>query len=206
MADTPAASYLVLDQPGYAEFKVKGSRFIGEALPVSSVEEAEEALQRVRKREYDATHHCSAWRIDPAGREFRYSDDGEPSNSAGTPIFRQIEGRALSGTMVVVTRYYGGTKLGTGGLIRAYGEAASLALDAARILEIIPRKRLTMRFGYEDTSPAMHLIGQYDTVIADTRYSEETEIDVDIRVGDADAFSAAFVESLSGRGTISPTS
>jgi len=63
-----------------------------------------------------------------------------------------------------------------------------------------------MRFGYEDTSPAMHLIGQYDTVIADTRYSEETEIDVDVRVGDADAFSAAFVESLSGRGTISPTS
>lgn len=203
MDHSAADSYLVLDQPGRAEIKVKGSRFIGEALPVESVEEAEAALQAIRKREYDATHHCSAWRIDPAGREFRYSDDGEPSNSAGMPIFRQIEGRELSGSIVVVTRYYGGTKLGTGGLIRAYGEAASLALDSARIREVIPRSRLTMRFSYEDTSPAMHLIGQYDTVIADTRYSEETEIDVDVRVGDVASFSAAFVEALSGRGSIS---
>lgn len=204
MAELPAESYLVLDQPGRAEIKVKGSRFIGEALPVTSVSEAEAALRAIRKREYDATHHCSAWRIDPVGREFRYSDDGEPSNSAGMPIFRQIEGRDLSGAIVVVTRYYGGTKLGTGGLIRAYGEAASLALEDANIREIIPRSRLTMRFAYEDTSPAMHLIGQYDTIIADTRYSEETEIDVDVRVGDVDAFSAAFVEALSGRGAIHP--
>lgn len=197
-----ADSYLVLDKPGRADIKVKGSRFIGEAIPVSTVEEAESALQAIRKREYDATHHCSAWRIDPDGRVFRYSDDGEPSNSAGSPIFRQIEGRDLSGTLVVVTRYYGGTKLGTGGLIRAYGEAASLALDEASVREVIPRTRLTIRFSYEDTSPAMHLIGQYDTVIADTRYSDETEIDVDVRDGDVSAFSAAFVEALSGRGDV----
>jgi len=195
-------SHLVLASSGRAEIKVKGSRFIGEALPVASVSEAEEALQAVRKREYDATHHCSAWRIDPEGTEFRWSDDGEPSNSAGQPIFRQIEGRELFGTIVIVTRYYGGTKLGTGGLIRAYGEAASLALDNARTKEIIPRTRLTMRFAYDDTSPAMHLISQYDTVMADTRYSDETEIDVDVRDRDVEAFTAAFVEALSGRGTI----
>ena len=202
MAESTADSYLVLDHPGRAEIKVKGSRFIGEALPVTTVQEAEAALQAIRKREYDATHHCSAWQIDAQGQQFRYSDDGEPSNSAGMPIFRQIEGRKLSGAIVIVTRYYGGTKLGTGGLIRAYGEAASLALDDASIREIIPRIRLTMRFAYEDTSPAMHLIGQYDTVIASTRYSEQTEIDVDVRVADVDAFSSAFVEALSGRGAI----
>jgi uncharacterized YigZ family protein len=195
-------SHLVLDQPGRAEIKVKGSRFIGEAIPVATVEAAENVLQAVRKREYDATHHCSAWRIDADGTEFRYSDDGEPSNSAGMPIFRQIEGRELFGTIVVVTRYYGGTKLGTGGLIRAYGEAASLALDEARMREVIPRTRLTMRFSYDDTSPAMHLISQYDTVMADTRYSELTEIDVDVRDRDVAAFKAAFVEALSGRGLI----
>ena len=194
--------YRILSSPGRAEIKVKGSRFIGEAVPVDSTEAAEEALQAIRKREYDATHHCSAWRIDPEGREFRYSDDGEPSNSAGSPIFRQIEGRELSGALVVVTRYYGGTKLGTGGLIRAYGEAASLALDDARTREVIPRERFTLRFSYEDTSPAMHTIGQFDAVIADTRYSEETEIDVDVRSGQAERFEAAFVEALSGRGKI----
>lgn len=195
-------SHLVLDAPGRAEIKVKGSRFVAEALPVDSVVEAEEALQTIRKREYDATHHCSAWRVDPEGREFRWSDDGEPSNSAGQPIFRQIEGRELFGTIVVVTRYYGGTKLGTGGLIRAYGEAASMALDAARVREVIPRTRLTMRFAYEDTSPAMHLISQYDTLVTDTRYSNDTEIDVDVRNRDVDAFRAAFIEALSGRGMI----
>ncbi len=194
--------YLILDKPGRAEIKVKGSRFIGEALPVGSVEEAEAALQAIRKREYDATHHCSAWRIDPEGRTFRYSDDGEPSNSAGSPIYRQIEGRDLSGAIVVVTRYYGGKKLGTGGLIRAYAEAASLALDEATFKEIIPRTRITIRFGYEDTSPAMHLIGQFDTLISDTRYSDDTEIDVDVRDRDVEAFSNGFVEALSGRGQL----
>lgn len=195
-------SHLVLDQPGRAEIKVKGSRFIGEAVPVNSVEDAESVLRTIRKREYDATHHCSAWRIDAEGSEFRYSDDGEPSNSAGMPIFRQIECRDLFGTIVVVTRYYGGTKLGTGGLIRAYGEAASLALDDSRVREVIPRTRLTIRFSYDDTSPAMHLISQYDTVMADTRYSEQTEIDVDVRDTDVVAFKSSFTEALSGRGHI----
>lgn len=197
-------SHRVLDAAGRAEIKIKGSRFIAEAVPVSSALEAEEALQVIRKREYDATHHCSAWRIDPEGIEFRWSDDGEPSNSAGLPIFRHIEGRDLFGTAVVVTRYYGGTKLGTGGLIRAYGEAASLALDAARVREVIPRTRLTLRFAYDDTSPAMHLLSQYDTVVAGTRYSDETEIDVDVRNRDLAPFQAAFVEALSGRGRIEP--
>ena len=194
--------YPILDGATRVEIKVKGSRFIGEALPVDSVAAAEEALQAIRKREYDATHHCSAWRIDPEGREFRWSDDGEPSGSAGAPIFRQIEGRGLSGALVVVTRYYGGTKLGTGGLIRAYGEAASLALDEAPVREIIPRERRTIRFAYEDTSPAMHTIGLFDAVMAGTRYSDVTEIDLDIRSTEVDAFEATFVEALSGRGSV----
>jgi putative IMPACT (imprinted ancient) family translation regulator len=89
-------------------------------------------------------------------------------------------------------------------LIRAYGEAASLALDAARVREVIPRTRLTLRFAYDDTSPAMHLLSQYDTVVAGTRYSDETEIDVDVRNRDLAPFQAAFVEALSGRGRIEP--
>ena len=136
--ETSSDTYLVLDKPVISEIKIKGSRFLAEAIPVSSVEEADAALLAIKKRDYDATHHCSAYRIGSDGNTFRYNDDGEPNSSAGLPIYRQIEGRNLTNALVVVIRYYGGTKLGTGGLVRAYGEAASLALDAATVKEIIP--------------------------------------------------------------------
>ncbi|MBT6581458.1 MAG: YigZ family protein [Bacteroidetes Order II. Incertae sedis bacterium] len=195
-------TYLVLDGPSTASIKIKGSRFIAEALPVSDVSEAEQALASIRKRDYDATHHCSAWRIGKQGETFRYSDDGEPSSSAGLPIFRQIEGKELTNTMVVVIRYYGGTKLGTGGLVRAYGDAAKEALDAAPILEVIARTRMHFQFGYEDTSPAMHVISQFDAKRVDTKYGDDTVIILDVRSIEADAFADAIRESLSGRGTV----
>lgn len=198
MSDT----YFVLDKPGHSLIKVKGSRFIAEALSVSSVEEADGALAAIRKRDYDATHHCSAYRIGAKGEQYRYSDDGEPNSSAGLPIFRHIEGRDVTNTLVVVVRYYGGTKLGTGGLVRAYGEAASLALADASIIEVIPRTKVVIRFGYEDTSPAMHLIGKYDVVIAATEYGDDTEISLKVRSSEVEVFTKAYVDALSGRGKI----
>ncbi len=192
----------VLDKPGHAVIKVKGSRFIAEALPVSSVEDANQELASIRKRDYDATHHCSAFRIGSEATQFRYSDDGEPNSSAGLPIFRQIEGRKLTDTLVVVVRYFGGTKLGTGGLIRAYSEAASLALDSASLREIIPRTRVQIRFAYQDTSGAMHVLSQFDVVIAATEYGDDTAIQLDVRSTQVRAFRGAFVEALSGRGQL----
>ncbi len=198
-------TYLVLDKAGHAVTKEKGSRFIAEALPVSSVEEADKALAAIRKRDYDATHHCSAYRIGPTSDLYRYSDDGEPGSSAGLPIFRQIEARALTDTLVVVVRYYGGTKLGTGGLVRAYGDAASLALDDAEVREVIPRTRVAARFGYQDTSPAMHVIGKHDAIISGTEYGDDTVIHLDVRTSEVELFEQAFVEALSGRGDIQRT-
>jgi len=198
-------SYYVLDKSGQAETRVKGSRFVAGAFSVSSVQEADAALAAARKADYDATHHCTAYRIGPEGHTFRYSDDGEPNGSAGLPIFRQIEGRELTDTMIIVVRFYGGTKLGTGGLVRAYGEAASLALDAATVREVIPRTRITIRFAYDDTSPAMHTIGQFDVLIADTAYSEETQLTLEVRTSELDVFLASFTEALSGRGFASGT-
>jgi uncharacterized YigZ family protein len=195
-------SYLVLDKPGHAVIKVKGSRFIAEALPVSSVEDATQKLAVIRKRDYDATHHCSAFRIGSEATQFRYSDDGEPNSSAGLPIYRQIEGRKLTDTLVVVVRYYGGTKLGTGGLVRAYSEAASLALDSASVREVILRTRVQIRFDYQDTSGAMHVISQFDAVIAGTEYGDDTVIQLDLRSTQVAAFADAFIEALSGRGQL----
>ncbi len=186
------------------ELKIKGSRFIGEAFCVTSSDEAERQIQQVRKREYNATHHCPAYRIGPTGATVRYSDDGEPNGTAGLPIIRHIEGRDLTNTLVVVTRYYGGTKLGTGGLIRAYGDTARLVLDAIPIETHILRSRLHIRFAYADTSPAMHVISQYDARIERTDYGNDTAIMLAVRRSEAAAFQAAFVQALHGRGYVQP--
>ena len=196
-------SYRTIIRPAMAEPpKTKGSRFIGEAFPVATEAEAEARLEAVRKREYSATHWCWAWRLGETGDTFRYSDDGEPNGSAGAPILRQIEARDLTNTLVVVTRYYGGTKLGTGGLVRAYGESAGAALDAARIVERIVRVPVRLRFDYADTSPAMHTVGRFDAEIVEQHYGEDTTLDVRVRRSEVDALCAAFVEALGGRGTV----
>ncbi|MCP4685670.1 MAG: YigZ family protein, partial [bacterium] len=125
-------SYLTIKRESKIDTKVKGSRFIGETFKVANVAEALEKLDEVRKREYNATHHCYAY-ITGLGREqvFKYSDDGEPSGTAGRPIYDIIAGADVTSILCVVTRYFGGTKLGTGGLVRAYGETAREALKAS---------------------------------------------------------------------------
>ena len=183
--------------------KIRGSRFIGEAFPVESVGLAMEQLGIIRKREHAATHHCWAYRLDTAGATFRYSDDGEPNGSAGLPIFRQIQGRELTNLLVVVTRYYGGTKLGTGGLVRAYGEVAALVLDGAPKREVIVRAPMRLFFAFADTSPAMHTIGKFDAEIAETNYSEKgTEMLVNVRRSEVERLETAFTEALGGRGEV----
>ncbi len=196
MSDT----YYTLGDYARTEIKVKGSSFIAEAIRVQRVEEADAEIAAIRKREYNATHHCSAYRIGPEGTLFRYNDDGEPSGTAGAPILRQIDARHLTNTLVVVTRYYGGTKLGTGGLLRAYGDAAAQVLDAASVEERILRDRIRLRFSYNDTSPAMHTISQRDATILETHYTDETEILVGVRRSEVESFIDTFVNALGGRG------
>ena len=199
MSDT----YRMIARPTLAEPpKSKGSRFIGEAFPVTTEAEAEARLDAVRKREYAATHWCWAWRLGLDGDAFRFNDDGEPSGSAGAPILRQIDARELTNTLVVVTRYYGGTKLGVGGLVRAYGEAASNALDAARTVEHVVRVPVRLRFAYDDTSPAMQTVNRFDAEIAEQHYTADTELVIRVRRSEAEALRAAFVEALGGRGEV----
>jgi uncharacterized YigZ family protein len=129
--------------------KTKGSRHIATIAPVATTAAAEAVVARVRDEMPDATHHAFAWRLragdGPSGLSFRSSDDGEPSGSAGRPILAQIDGRELTDVVVVVTRYFGGTKLGVGGLVRAYGGAAAEALDLAEIVEVVPEVTLRVQ-------------------------------------------------------------
>ena len=145
--------YFTIAQAAKAETKVKGSRFIGEAALVTDAASAKKYLERVRKREYEATHHCYAYRLGvDSDIEYKYSDDGEPNGSAGKPIYDCIAGRELTSIIVVVTRYFGGTKLGTGGLVRAYSQAALLSLEKAgkKVNYITDSIRLTIEFSFYD--------------------------------------------------------
>lgn len=184
------------------EIKVKGSRFLAEAMQVSDDADAERQIDLIRRRNHAATHHCTAYRTGAKGDLLRFNDDGEPGGTAGQPILRQIEGRGLTNTLVIVTRYFGGTKLGTGGLIRAYSEAASEVLDAAGITEHVISERLSVSFEYDDTSPAMHVINRFNAEVINSNYSERTVLTVAVPRSRVAGFRQAFVDILGGRGTL----
>lgn len=169
---------------------------------MSSAEAAERQIDLVRRRERAATHHCTAYRVGEDGATARSNDDGEPSGTAGVPILRQVDARELTNVLVVVTRYFGGTKLGTGGLVRSYGAVASEALDLAGIAEHEIRVRLRLSFSYDDTSPAMQVIKQYEARIEASAYSEMTELTVSVRRSAAPAFATALADAMGGRGGV----
>jgi uncharacterized YigZ family protein len=202
MSSPPADVARTVKGEAFAEIRIKGSRFVADIVQAASVESALAGVEAIRGREPDATHHCYAYRIGDTGNVFRANDDGEPTGTAGLPILRQIDRRGLIDTLVVVTRYYGGTKLGAGGLIRAYGEAASAALDEAEVVETIRRDRFELVFEYDLTSPAMQVIAAFDCDVVTSDYGAETRLTVAVRRSESQGFKEAWTETLAGRGVI----
>ncbi|MGA9408317.1 MAG: YigZ family protein [Bacteroidota bacterium] len=164
-----------------ASIKIEASKFIATAHPVELRSQAEETLARVRKEYFDATHHCYAYILGSEGKEFRYSDDGEPSGTAGTKILAAIQSKNLSDVLVVVTRYFGGTKLGTGGLARAYVDSASRVLSDAVIVPKIVIGELLITFPYDETSRVMNTLSQRKGRIIDTVYGDDVTLRITIR-------------------------
>lgn len=193
-------TYRTIATAGTAGHKVEGSRFVGRAFHAATGATAEALIEDVRTEARDATHHCSAYRIN--ADTFRYDDDGEPSRTAGPPILRQIDARGLIETLVVVTRYYGGTNLGTGGLIRAYGQSAGEALDAASIVTRMRSVRAAIRFAYSDTGPVMRVLDQFGAATEARSYGQDTALQVAVRAGAVPAFRRAFVEATKGTGDL----
>ena len=140
------------------QLKFKGSKFIGRAFPFHSEEEAMACLKRIRQEEPKANHHCFAYRLGPDGSSFRFSDDGEPSSTAGKPILGQLQAFDLVNVLLVVTRYFGGTKLGTGGLIQAYRESAKACLEQADRIEVELTQILELTFDYSLMNEVMRLL------------------------------------------------
>lgn len=145
----PVHTYLTLEKPAEGLYKEKGSKFIALAFPVSDEQEIKKMLQEVRKKYHDARHHCYAYRLNPEGDHQRANDDQEPSGTAGKPILNQILSANLTNVLVVVVRYFGGTKLGVSGLINAYKTAARDMLEQASVIEqkVMLNYRITFPFG-----------------------------------------------------------
>lgn len=193
--------YLTIARPSRAEIKVQGSRFIGEVVQAMTVTSAQSTLEAIRKREYAATHHCYAYRVGHEGApQFKYSDDGEPNGTAGRPIYDALFGAGLTDTLVVVTRYFGGTKLGTGGLAHAYADTAAQAIKAAGQVQryLTVRARCTIEFSlYERLS---RLLAKLGATVVESQFTAEVALVVEIRRSRFDELAAQFVELTAGKG------
>jgi uncharacterized YigZ family protein len=154
--------YYTIEKSAVAEFKDRGSKFIGYACPVKSAEEFKDRLNEIKKEHPKATHHCFAYRLGLDGNTFRVSDDGEPSGTAGRPILGQIDSKGLVNTLVVVVRYFGGTLLGVPGLINAYKSAAALALQMTPLAQKQVEKEFVLQFDYTQMGDVMLLVKQYN--------------------------------------------
>jgi uncharacterized YigZ family protein len=195
--------YFTIQREARVEIRVKGSRFIGEAFPVAGVEEALERLEEVRKREHAATHHCYAYQVGlSSGRDFRYSDDGEPQGTAGKPIYDIVSGSGLTNVLVVVTRYFGGTKLGAGGLVRAYSDASKHALQQSGRKTVYMMTTYRVVLAYSVYDRFFELVNRLDGRVNKSDFSDVITLEVRIRRGSASEFEAAVRELTGGKGKI----
>lgn len=181
------------------ELKVKGSRFIADIFPASSKPGIEEYLDRIRREFYDATHHCYAYRLGIQGENIRAADDGEPSGTAGKQILLALSSKEVTDVLLVITRYYGGTHLGTGGLSRAYGEAAGLAVTGAIIKTVYLTNIFTLSLQYEEIAAVERLCAVYQTKSYDAEYGESISIKVDIRKSLSEKFKADIRDKFYGK-------
>jgi uncharacterized YigZ family protein len=165
-------SYKTIKGPTEGYYKEKGSKFISLAFPVDSDMEVKNKIEEARKKYFDARHHCYAFMIGPSKKNFRASDDGEPNHSAGDPILGQIRSKDLTNILIIVVRYFGGTKLGVGGLIQAYRTAAEDALQKAVIVEKDVYRLIELNYSYSSTPEVMKLIKDVELEVQHQSFGE----------------------------------
>lgn len=171
--------YTTIEKRSTAEFKDRGSKFLAFVFPVISADDFKKELQELKKEHPKAVHHCFAYRIGTDGNNFRASDDGEPSGTAGKPILGQIDSKGVTNTGIVVVRYWGGTMLGVPGLINAYKTAASLALQISPTVEKQVEAEYSLEFNYTRMNEVMTIMKQFNCAI----YSNEMLLFCHIRAG-----------------------
>lgn len=185
--------YKTITQTAQAQFTDRGSRFLGYAFSITSVDEFKKRLKALKEEHPKAAHHCFAYRLGTDGNNFRASDDGEPAGTAGKPILGQLDGKGLTNTAIVVVRYFGGTLLGVPGLINAYKTAASFALQLAPVIEKPVLAEYELQFDYTQMNDVMLLVKRCSAVVR----QNETQLFCRLVVGVPKAEEAVFTERLS---------
>lgn len=183
-----AFSYNTIKSDACGMYKEKGSRFLSFAFHVEHDAEIKGKIVALKKRYFDARHHCYAWMLGPDKKQFRAFDDGEPSHSAGDPILGQIRSRNLTNVLVVVVRYFGGVKLGVGGLITAYKAAAENALSNAIIIEREVSERIRILFDYAATPELMRLVKEFELKIIEQDFDDRCLLEADLAMRNKEKF------------------
>lgn len=199
MSDSDDVYYTIASEIT-TQIKVKGSRFIGYAAPVQNEEAAHDYLLRLSKKYHDATHHCYAFQIGYGDKNIiRFSDAGEPSGTAGRPILNVITGDQLTDVICVVVRYFGGTKLGTGGLARAYGECASQTLKSAKTITKVLTQPVILSFDYNLTGQVMTVLSRLGILIENPVYDRETHLNIQVRYSKIDLLKNELIQATAGK-------
>lgn len=167
-------------------FKEKGSKFFGYAFPVTSEDDVKERLEELKKQHHSARHFCYAWQLGKSYEAYRANDDGEPSNSAGMPIYGQLQSFDVTNVLVVAVRYFGGTKLGVGGLIQAYKTTAQMALQSCRIVKKTIDEVFILKFEYPEMNIVMRIIKDEDINIVHQKMELNCELEISVRKKEAE--------------------
>lgn len=195
-------AYKTIQTGGQSEISVKKSRFIANVSHVDTQEEAIAYIEKIKKQNYDAKHHCFAFSVGIDQPTPRFSDDGEPSGTAGKPILEVIEGQDLHNLVIVVTRYFGGTLLGTGGLVRAYTDAAKEGLLASDIIKKIRATQTTITTNYNDIGKLQYLLGTENIPIISSDYTDVVTLNLLIPVDRVTEIKNKIIETTAARATI----
>lgn len=194
--------YKILYRGGEGELVEKKSRFIATTRPVKSEEEASSFVEEIRKKYWDARHNCYAYVIGSRGQTSRCSDDGEPAQTAGRPMLDVLTGEGIKDVCVVVTRYFGGTLLGTGGLVRAYSGAVQEGLKHSVVVEKIPGKKIRIITDYNGMGKIQYVAGQMGITVLDTEYTDQVVMILMVPDGDIGHFVARVTERTAGKAVI----
>ncbi len=196
-------SYLTIASAAECTMRERSSKFLSFAYPVTDEEQIRTHLDSLRKRYYDATHHCYAWRLGPHGEHFRANDDGEPSATAGKPILGQMLSNNITNCLIVVVRYFGGTKLGVSGLIQAYREAAADVIEQSTIIEKTVDTLLRVDFSYMAMNDIMRIVKEESPTIVEQLFDNLCSLTLAMRqsraqtlIGKLNKVSGATIEIL----------
>jgi len=186
-------SYRTIAKSGEGIYKEKGSKFLAYSYSVENEEEIAEKIEALKKKYHDARHHCYAWKLGLDNQNYRANDDGEPANSAGKPILGQIESYQLTNVLILVVRYFGGVKLGVGGLIQAYKAAAKDALEDSSLVTKKIYSKYNIVFSYDDMNLVMRLLKKYHARTIDQKFEVDCCITTKVPVALKKDFEKAFL-------------